>query len=284
MGNDRQNGDIIMIKFNFKAIQVHGGIFHVDDLFCVYMAKKILPDIQVIRGGKPLVEDKEVLVADYGNTEFDHHDTETAVYRSNGVRMSASGLMFREWGSLLIPDERVRNEFELEVIYGIDAVDNGQDLIDNFGSKLGAVIKIFNPLWGFEETADEQFNKALGLLEIIIERKIDSFVSKVTALETIESKDLSTDIVEFERFVPAKEYLCRNTNVKFLIYPSLRGGYNLDCVPPTMEEFQKQRVKIPVSGKEAVEGVTFVHPAGFLAACETIESARKLAEYSMAQA
>ena len=245
--------EIIMKKFNFKAIQVHGGIFHVDDLFCVYMAKKILPDIQVIRGGKPLVEDKEVLVADYGNTEFDHHDTETAVYRSNGVRMSASGLMFREWGSLLIPDERVRNEFELEVIYGIDAVDNGQDLIDNFGSKLGAVIKIFNPLWGFEET--------------------------------IESKDLSTDIVEFERFVPAKEYLCRNTtNVKFIIYPSLRGGYNLDCVPPTMEEFQKQRVKIPVSGKEAVEGVTFVHPAGFLAACETIESARKLAEYSMAQA
>lgn len=70
-----------------------------------------------------------------------------------------------------------------------------------------------------------------------------------------------------------KSVVCKNEEAKFVVFPSNRGGFNLQAVPPVASSMDF-RIKIPAETAEA-DGCTFVHPAGFMA---TFESEQKAIE------
>ena len=57
----------------------------------------------------------------------------------------------------------------------------------------------------------------------------------------------------------------------FVVYPSIRGGFNLQCVPPSYGSFEQRCPLDPEVCRS--HGSTFVHQAKFLAAFNTLEDA-----------
>lgn len=287
--NSCKNIDINDLKDtlkNYEKIQIHPGNFHMDDLMCVILAQKINPNIEIIRGGKPMLDDSKVLVADFGNSKYDHHDTTTAQYRENGIKYSACGLMFKEFGDEIFLDKNIRKVIENNIIQGIDAIDNGQpELINNFGTSLSNVVSSLNKSWDDTRSDIECFNNALSLVKTLVDNEINKIISKQKALDIVqcayENKNKEDKIIVFNQFVPAKEYYMENTNdVYYIAYPSNRGGWNLEAIPPNKENWTKQRCSITQTGKN-IEGVNFIHPAGFLANVDSPETAKKLADLSI---
>lgn len=272
---------------DYKKIQVHGGKFHMDDVMCVILAMRANPEIEVVRGGEPMVNDDDTIVADYGNTEFDHHDQGKIRTYEDGIKMSACGLMMEKFGEELFPDEYVRRNVLKNVIKGIDAIDNGQTgMIDNIGVSMTDIVRVFNGTWDSRcKDGMKLFYEAVSVTKVIFEKEIERIQSNERAENIITDayeKAEDKHIIVFEQYVPAKEYFAENTeDVKFIIFPSNRGGYTLATVPPDMDHIMEQRCSIAMSGKDAIEGVTFIHQNLFIAATETVESAVALAKYSI---
>lgn len=87
-------------------------------------------------------------------------------------------------------------------------------------------------------------------------------------------------VVILPEFMPWQNIICQTDDVKFVIYPSNRGGYNLQAVPIQLGR-RGLRIPIPTDLPEIYPGeCTFVHQAGFLASFESAEcalyAARKL--------
>lgn len=91
-------------------------------------------------------------------------------------------------------------------------------------------------------------------------------------------------IVVLTRFAPWQDQVCE-TDAKFTVFPSPRGGYNLQCVPPTPDSKDK---RIPLPEKwlsERPEHCGFVHTGLHLAQFDTkehaVEAAHKLVEHNI---
>lgn len=280
-----------MLK-DYKKIQIHSGQFHLDDLMCVYLAKSANPDIEIIRGGTPIYDNPEVLLCDYGDdartgkhTKFDHHNKDFAEYDENGIQLAACGLLFKEYGEELFPNEEIRNRIENQIISGINAIDNGYfDMTPNFGSSLAMIIGNENPFWDENIESDKKFQDALSIMTTMVDRQIEMIKSSVKALDIIkEAYETSSnkEIIELEQFVPAIEYYRDNTDdVKFITFPSNRGGFAIQAIPPDKDHLKDQRCTIPQTAVE-LSDVTFVHAAGFFASAKTQSAAKAVAEYAI---
>lgn len=133
--------------------------------------------------------------------------------------------------------------------------------------------------------------KKIFLLEDIIENRIESINALVPAAEECRRTYNNSDIKElliFEKYVP-NNYLTQNcNNVKAIVFPSERGGYNILALD--MNEKEKisnginkntnvKRFYFPeeIRGQDVYslgqysKGLLFVHQSGFLATCETLE-------------
>ena len=110
------------------------------------------------------------------------------------------------------------------------------------------------------------------------------------ASESIVEKKIeesSNGIMQLDRFVPWTSAIFKSANEKaqdvlYVIFPSNRGGYNVQCVPDREGSFGFRK-SIPESwkGNPAATGVndcTFVHASGFIMGCRTLEAAISLAE------
>ena len=79
-------------------------------------------------------------------------------------------------------------------------------------------------------------------------------------------------------FAPWQSILVNRETI-FVIFPSLRGGYNLQVVPITEESFEMKQ-PFPESWlQENPIGCTFVHPNRFLAVFSTEETAIQAARF-----
>ena len=126
---------------------------------------------------------------------------------------------------------------------------------------------------------DKDLTKTIAI-EILMDNYYNNYEAGMEAIKIVESvykKTPNKEIIVFDRCLPWHEALCP-TDAKFAIYPSARGGYNLQCVTINPESFEN-KISLPQKwlGEKPV-GCTFVHPAKFLAAFDTAEQAYKAAE------
>lgn len=253
------------MKNILKKIIVHGGIFHTDDALTVAMAKCINPKVTVERVFKaPETVEEGVIIADIGGGEYDHHQADAKI-RENGFKYAACGLFFEKFWMELFPSEETAKQFEEEFIFPVELQDNyGKG---EYSNPLSLAVSSFIPSWNEEKAMDEAFNEAVDMLVKIIKNKIKQAKAKLEAESKIEESYKHSDgrTLVLNEFVPWAEYV-KGTTIQRCIYPSMRGGYNLQIVPETN--------LLPEAWlNEKPKGCTFVHMGKFLAAFETKEDA-----------
>lgn len=116
-----------------------------------------------------------------------------------------------------------------------------------------------------------------------MKNEIESMRSCERAIHLVEDalRNMDNDTVVLSVGVPWKSILIP-TQAKYVIYPSTRGGYNIQAVPV---EVGKKECKKPFPenwrGKTqdelvnliGIEGVGFCHPGGYLMNTDTLEQA-----------
>lgn len=280
-----------ILNGEIKTLITHGGTFHADDIFAtslIMMANGINGDARdieikrVFKVPEELVNDPSVIVYDIGGGQYDHHQPDAEV-RPNGIKYAAFGLLWRKLGSLFVSKERVE-QFDEEFVQILDNTDNtGERNI------LSNIISSLNPLWdkGDCETAEQQFDIAWVRAVRILEREFERINSKDRAASIISNALAESDggdIVILPQFVPGWQEQLVPSNAKFIIFPSLRGGYNAQVVP---KELGTQEAKIPfpsswaglrdadIQEESGIDGLTFCHAGKFLCAADTVEDAIK---------
>lgn len=245
----------------------HAGVFHADDVFSAALLKIINPEIRIQRvfSTAQIPEYKETLVFDIGGGRFDHHQPD-AEMRPDGTPYAAFGLLWREFGHLLVSDKQVE-KIDRALVSRMDAADNGVSL-----ELTSVLFSSFNPNWNESASGDAPFtvavDAAMMFLKNIINRANAEDAADDIADEAIAN--LKDGIAVLEQFAPINERLF-NSSAIFWIYPSLRGGWNIQTVTDTE---RKPKKALPASWLETPpDGITFVHKGLFLASATTKEQA-----------
>lgn len=145
-----------------------------------------------------------------------------------------------------------------------------------------------------KEPTDEEEKDCMGYTDCSVEwatyftsRAMENSLSIEAARDQVMeayNKADNKEVVNLPQYMPWTETLATpELETKFVVYPSIRGGVNLQCVPPEPESFDK-KVPIPLEWlNEKPEGCSFVHPACFLASFDTAEHAIEAAETILSQ-
>lgn len=248
-----------------KVVYTHGGIFHADDVFSSALLKLVNSNIEIKRVFKV---PEDAFCFDIGYGRYDHHQPNAEV-RENGIKYAAFGLLWREIGPELV-GEKDAQSFDEQFVQVIDNTDNTGE-----GNLLSCSISALNPTWDSNEKADDAFDRAVELAKTILESKIESIRSKQRAKDGVTSalEKSSNGVVVLERFMPWNSVLTPDEKALFVVFPSIRGGWNLQVVP---KELGNQEPKMPLPNEwhnVAPEGMTFFHNANFLATFSDKEAA-----------
>lgn len=282
---------VTIVTADQATAMTHGGVFHADEVFATAMLCAV-SDVRLSRVFR-VPEDTTALVYDIGGGEYDHHQKGGNGAREDGTPYASAGLVWRDFGKDVVKSYGVSEEdlqtvvdrVDRSLIKWIDAVDNGYG--EPAGASVSSAVSAFNPNWDEEATADEKFLQAVEFASGILEREILSAASAVRAqgLVTKALESAQGHVMVLDRFMPWQEPLFEadaEESIWYVVFPSNRGGYNVQCVPDEPGSFG-QRHPLPAEwkGNAAATGIadcTFVHNAGFIAACNTLEGALSLAE------
>ena len=247
-----------------------------------------------------------VIVYDIGNGKFDHHQKGGNGCRpENGVPYAACGLLWKEFGRELLKISEVSSDLiefvwfliDRDLIQGIDAADNGVLPKTDYpaqGLTISQMVSAFNPNWDNKKSADEAFLEAVAFAEQVFDNLLANALSKAKARAIVEEaiQASAMHIMVLEQFVPWQDFIFASKNekaaeIQFVVFPSLRGGYNWQCVPDSLGGFG-QRKPVPADWKglkdadlQEVTGIptaTFCHPAGFMGTAETFADALNMAK------
>lgn len=269
--------EVLNVPNDEEAI-THGGIFHADDVFATALLKIVKPDIRIKRVIE-VPESFDGLVYDIGFGEYDHHQADKRA-RENGTLYAAFGLLWEKIGPAIVGKkiaERIDKSFVEKI-----------DLSDNTGRKnlLSDAISALNPSWNEDVSVDERFEEAVELAKKILERKIENEINNEAARDYVMEKynTRRDNCVVLDKGMPWKSVLI-GTDTEFVIYPSVRGGYMLQTVPNSEEDYspvvslpkewygiEKEQLR-KVSG---VESITFCHATGFVASAEKLSDIWKM--------
>jgi uncharacterized UPF0160 family protein len=291
---------------NAKKVVTHGGLFHADDVFATVLLEKIYCNIAVMRTYKA-PEDNGILVYDIGGGKYDHHQKGGNGTRENGVPYSSFGLLWQSYGWMYLAmlglnesnSTLVFNMFDNELVEGIDALDNGICNQENSVriQSVSHIVSSFNPNWDDAKSPDDAFLEAVNFASTIFDNTLKGIISKIKAKGIVEEGiGLSEDgIMELDQFVPWQDHIFSSNNpdaeeIKFVVFPSLRGGYNVQAVPDAPGSFG-QRKSLPESWAglrdgelqevTGVETAMFCHNGRFICGAETLEDALSLARLAV---
>lgn len=278
---------------NITRLVVHAGIMHMDDLLCAAIVKYFFPLVSVLRVNK--VEDHMVndttVICDIGGKYdpehriFDHHNDCPTF--ADGTKHAAIGLLLMNMSEFNIP-ERLMKDIEIA-----EYIDNG-NLEKLEGYHVLNIARVSNPSWDSDESTNVCFEKAVNIvldnyivplmnnsepneevLEAYYNERVKDSERALKAAEeivmTAYNASENKEIIILPVFAPWQCYLIP-TEAKFVVYPSLRGGYNLQCVPEA-EGNNKTKISLPDWNTTTPVGMTFEHPARFMASFDTIENA-----------
>ncbi|MBN1500597.1 MAG: MYG1 family protein [Spirochaetes bacterium] len=285
-------------------IAVHEGTFHADEVFAIAIIKFIYTDFELIRTRNDAILcecDLRIDVGGKNNPEtgdFDHHLTGGAGERKNGIPFAACGLVWRHFGSQICKSEYVYDYIEKRLIQNIDALDNGYDPglqnLDFQVYNISDMIDSFNRVWYEENNSNlDNFLQAVSIAKTIIENEIKrgkGFEKAISYVKEAVFNSTNPFYVILEKYCPWQDVLIPDTDMLFVIFPALEGGWRVRTIPQTRGSFQARK-KLPAawSGKRSdefasltgVKDATFCHPACFIAGAETKEGAIKLAEKAL---
>ena len=283
----------------------HGGVFHADEVLATVILSKAIDNLCVCRTFKmPEELREEVIVYDIGFGKFDHHQKGGNGTRKNGVPYASCGLIWKEFGHKVVENtcnpELIWKLIDRDLIQGIDASDNGAiPKLDYpaYNMSLSQTIAVFNPTWDSDEDDDDAFIKAVKFAEVIFDNVFKKAVSKARGKDIVEEAiDVSEDhVLVLKDFAPWREFVLSSTNEKakeilFVVFPSIREGYNWQCVPKKLGS-KENRKNVPsewrgLNGQElqkvsGVETAIFCHSAGFIGGAETFEDTLKMAKMAV---
>ena len=261
---------------NIKKIYTHGGIFHADETFATALIRAINPNIEIERVFKaPETVENHEIVVDIGYGRYDHHQPEGVPTRPDGGKRATVGLVWDEVKDLLFKTEEGRDRFERSYIIPVEIQDNGGEV-----NPLSLMIGAMNPTW--DETPSkggEYFEKAVEVFSALIKREQEREEAELKGKSIIEDalaemRKEGRKYAVLEQFAPWQSILPQ-TAALFVIFPSNRGGWNLQCVPTAPNGRESKQILPPI---EELNGCKFRHPAGFLASFSTREEALSAAE------
>lgn len=297
--------------FRPTSIQVHPGTFHLDDIICCVQAKILNENVKVIRedavNKNSNIETGEI-VADIGLGMFDHHQ-KNAKIREDGYKHCAASLLWDFWGKdvlrKLYPD--ISND-NLEISWRtvndtmmrtLSITDNGIIVdksvkFDSVTNGMSSVVGLFNPTWTehmSSEEIDDQFNKLVDMMIPVFKRYIHSVMDEADAeiaVEKLIKHNKNPNILVLDQYISWERAVCNHPEIVMVIYPSLRGGWNIQLAPQEYGSFDT-KIKVPDSWKgfkylgngssRAYPGMTFCHATGFITAFDSCNAAKAGAEY-----
>lgn len=268
------NGNINFSDLN--RAYTHGGGFHADDVCTVGLLELLKgEELEVVRVFKvpEEIDNQHSIIFDIGNGEFDHHAEPRETYE-DGCPLAAFGKVAR---AILVDGETLEDiypGFVKLIAKPIEAHDNGYVAEDIKESYFAEVINAFGTLWNKDENPDTQFRIAVNVVKPILQRQLDSLASKKLAKEVVESAPVVGRVIVLDKFAPWQDYI--DEKVLGAVFPSNRGGWNVQLAPAP-GQFNRRadfRGDLKESGL-----VNFIHPAGFLCACDTREQALQVINY-----
>ena len=271
---------------SLKTGFTHGGVFHADDVFATALLMLVNPKIHITRGFS-VPEGFAGIVYDIGGGEFDHHQKDSRV-RENGVPYAAFGLLWERFGSMLISDEDAR-EFDRSFVQPIDKSDNTGEI-----NILSIIIADKKPSWQEpSRQMDNAFWEAVHMAKEMLEGRFRQIRADRAAYEAVRGKAAQCGgrILYLEQVMPWKAAV-RDLDILYVIYPSIRGGFNIQAVPDSKDE-RKLKLPFPEEWRGAdrkrlkeltgIDSLEFCHNSGFLCAAGTLEDAYRVAEEAIGQ-
>lgn len=262
----------------------HAGVFHADEVFATALLTMLNPRIQITRSNT-VPADFDGIVYDVGGGEFDHHFGSSKT-RKNGVPYSSFGLLWQRLGRQLLheDDAKVLDETFVQPI----------DLADCTGAPcvLSQCVSDFNPR-GMSMPADfdRAFWEAVEWARGVLQRRIDAlrFARESYAYVRQCMEDGDGKVLVLDRMAPWKGALI-GSGYQYVVYPSLRGGFNVQCVPLRQGDgsmvlpFPERWRGLPSTELAQVTGVedaVFCHASGYLCVSGSLPGAIALARTSM---
>lgn len=289
----KENYDINIHTIN--KLTVHAGTFHSDDVFCGAVAKTLNENVIIERvanaDGIHTDIEQGHIVADIGMGPFDHHQKDCP-YRTDGIKHCGASRLWLVYGYSVVKKiyPELGEEENLYICQKVDekllqtiaALDNGAP---DFPTEVYSIVNIvegFRPGWDSEKSDDEGFMDAVNAMKLILKNEIERYCAEQRAIPYVSRclDEMMEGVVVLEKYCPWKQVVMKNENAKAVVYPSKRGGWNIEPVPLDKGE-QTYRVSVPESwrGKKGDEagklqkGMTFCHTMGFVIAFDTKENA-----------
>lgn len=253
----------------------HAGKFHADDAFSTALLKYLNKDFTYTRGYQ-VPEDFDGIVYDIGWGEFDHHQADARV-RDNGVPYAAFGLLWEKFGADIVGEEEAAHIDEL-FVQPLDKSDNTGEY-----NEVSRIIESFNPVWDSKYSEDEAFKEVVDMAYRILEHKFEQIFSVRRAEEMVEKalEKAEDKILILPCNLPWKQRVVRE-DIEYVVYPSRRGGYAAQGVPPTVDSSDTKRpfpkewcgaTAKELADMTGIEGFRFCHKSGFLLTAQTKEEA-----------
>lgn len=289
-------------------IYTHSGAFHCDDAMACAIARLAGFGPGIIRVREiPDVLDFSDIVIDVGGVydpsinRFDHHQRGGA---ADG--MAATGKVWQKFGTQLCDgDQEVADRVYLTLLASIDRADIGISdwtPVSTEWRHLSAsgFISSMNPPFGCsKEESDKAFGAAVNACTFALKGAIEQARTYVKMQHVVAAAERPIpEVLVLSQGGPWQEHVLINkklSEVLYVIYPSDRGGYNIQCVPASLGSFETRKL-LPAAwaglrGEELAKAVDlnlqigpelFCHPGRFIAGACNLEDVLKLAKLAVA--
>jgi uncharacterized UPF0160 family protein len=270
----------------------HNDRFHADDVFAMATLRILLGEkiTEIIRTRDESIIQTGDIVFDVGNiydpekNRFDHHQTEGAGTRENGIPYASFGLVWKKWGAEICGDKSSADFVEKKLVQMIDASDSGYSLYqytfpDVKEYVLDTICGAFGSTWKEEDNYDTAFFEVVDIAEKILRREIKLAQDKYEAIPLVENaytKSEDKRIVVLEDFYPWHDVLSKYPEILYVVFPSKdRTQWRINAVqedrfinkkdfPVAWAGLREEELE-KVSG---VKGALFCHRKLFLAVAQ----------------
>jgi uncharacterized UPF0160 family protein len=291
-------------------LYVHAGQFHADDAFCIAAAQLLGfgPEFERVRELPENFNPQSDIALDIGGVfnpaqnKFDHHQR-----GGSDDGLAAIGKFWSVYGPRYCQDQRVANRVYLTLIGSIDRADIGVSdwtpIRDDWRHLTASgFIASMNPQPGrpVEET-NWAFAAAVSAAKVALVGAIAQARLYIEMSDVVEqsTSHFNGRVLEIAKSGPWQEHVFEQSldMVLFVIYPSERGGFCIQCVPDKPGSFG-QRKPLPESwkglrGEElaavirreeislTVGPALFCHPGRFIGGAETLADTLLMAKLAI---
>jgi uncharacterized UPF0160 family protein len=285
-----------------RSCGTHDGTFHADEVTAcalLLLFNRIDKD-KIIRTRNMEKLEKCEYVCDVGGVYdpsrklFDHHQAE---YQGD---LSSAGMVLLYLKNAGLIDEKAYHFFNRSLILGVDAHDNGKDVLFPGICTYSLVVSNFAPIpYDADDNAlNEAFFKAVDFAYTHLHQMWQRYQYMQSCRQVVaDAMEPQHECLIFDKGIPWLEIFFElngaNHPAKFVVMPSGKH-WKLRAIPPTIEERMKVRHPLPqewaglldeelkkVSG---IPGAIFCHKGRFISVWETQEDALKALEYTLRKA